>query len=123
MWSEERVALLRKQLGGVTRNAVIGKVHRIGLAGRDTPSRPARIIVRSPRRVAPVLCSQRARSMAHARWTKFKSTPPAPKYKPAQPPKPPRITSTDPAALAAAALLAAADQAQRRRDGMRGRSL
>lgn len=50
MWSEERTALLRKgwadglsasqiakQLGGVSRNAVIGKVHRIGLPGRKTP--------------------------------------------------------------------------------------
>jgi GcrA cell cycle regulator len=55
MWNEERVELLKKlwadglsasqvakQLGGVTRNAVIGKVHRLGLSGRATPSRPAR---------------------------------------------------------------------------------
>ena len=47
IWSEERVELLKKlwadglsasmiatQLGGVTRNAVIGKVHRLGLSGR-----------------------------------------------------------------------------------------
>lgn len=46
-WTEDRVALLRRlwedgqsaskiaaQLGGVTRNAVIGKVHRLGLGGR-----------------------------------------------------------------------------------------
>jgi GcrA cell cycle regulator len=46
-WTDERVALLRRlwedgqsaskiaaQLGGVTRNAVIGKVHRLGLSGR-----------------------------------------------------------------------------------------
>ncbi|GJD34719.1 GcrA family cell cycle regulator [Methylobacterium aerolatum] len=46
-WTDERVALLRRlwedgqsaskiaaQLGGVTRNAVIGKVHRLGLGGR-----------------------------------------------------------------------------------------
>ena len=46
-WTEERVALLRRlwedgqsaskiaaQLGGVTRNAVIGKIHRLGLSGR-----------------------------------------------------------------------------------------
>src|SRR5215468_1351308 len=68
-WSEERVALLRKlwaeglsasqiakQLGGVTRNAVIGKVHRLGLAGRATPSRPAKRPVRAntrPRVVGP----------------------------------------------------------------------
>jgi GcrA cell cycle regulator len=54
-WTEERVETLKKlwteglsasqiakQLGGVTRNAVIGKVHRLGLAGRATPSRPAK---------------------------------------------------------------------------------
>jgi GcrA cell cycle regulator len=67
-WSEERVALLRKlwaeglsasqiakQLGGVTRNAVIGKVHRLGLAGRATPSRPAKRPVRTarPRVISP----------------------------------------------------------------------
>lgn len=67
-WNDERVALLRKlwaeglsasqiakQLGGVTRNAVIGKVHRLGLAGRATPSRPAKRPVRAarPRLVGP----------------------------------------------------------------------
>lgn len=52
-WTLERVALMRKlwleglsasqiarELTGVTRNAVIGKVHRIGLAARNMPSRP-----------------------------------------------------------------------------------
>ncbi|HCN31536.1 MAG: GcrA family cell cycle regulator [Candidatus Micropelagos sp.] len=51
-WTEERVELLKKlwteglsasqiarQMGGVTRNAVIGKVHRLGLSGRATPAR------------------------------------------------------------------------------------
>ncbi|MGE0740425.1 MAG: GcrA family cell cycle regulator [Hyphomonadaceae bacterium] len=67
-WTEERVALLRKlwaeglsasqiakQLGQVTRNAVIGKVHRLGLAGRATPSRPAKRPVRTarPRVIGP----------------------------------------------------------------------
>ena len=55
MWTEDRVETLKKlwaeglsasqiakQLGGVTRNAVIGKVHRLGLSGRAAPSRPAR---------------------------------------------------------------------------------
>lgn len=54
-WTEERVETLKKlwieglsasqiakALTGVTRNAVIGKVHRLGLAGRATPSRPAK---------------------------------------------------------------------------------
>ncbi|MEM1344715.1 MAG: GcrA family cell cycle regulator [Pseudomonadota bacterium] len=48
-WTEERVEKLKefwaegmsasqiaKQLGGVTRNAVIGKVHRLGLSNRNT---------------------------------------------------------------------------------------
>ena len=63
-WTEERVELLKKlwsdglsasqiagRLGGITRNAVIGKVHRLGLAGRATTSR-----MRAPRlrhRIAP----------------------------------------------------------------------
>ena len=51
-WTDERVELLKKlwaeglsasqiagRLGGVTRNAVIGKVHRLGLSGRATSSR------------------------------------------------------------------------------------
>jgi GcrA cell cycle regulator len=50
-WTEERVELLKKLwndgltaatiaawLGGVTRNAVIGKVHRLGLSGRSKTS-------------------------------------------------------------------------------------
>ena len=61
-WTDERVELLKtlwqgglsasqvaKQLGGVTRNAVIGKVHRLGLSGRATPSAPCRLIPRAAR--------------------------------------------------------------------------
>lgn len=63
-WTDERVEILKKlwaeglsasqianRLGGVTRNAVIGKVHRLGLSGRTTTSR-----VKAPRqrrRAAP----------------------------------------------------------------------
>jgi GcrA cell cycle regulator len=51
-WTDERVEMLKKlwadglsasqiarKMGGVTRNAVIGKVHRLGLSGRATPAR------------------------------------------------------------------------------------
>lgn len=62
-WSEERVELLKKlwsdglsasqiagELGGITRNAVIGKVHRLGLSGRaKAPSSAAP----RPRRARP----------------------------------------------------------------------
>jgi GcrA cell cycle regulator len=66
-WTEERVELLKKlwqdglsasqiakQLGGVTRNAVIGKVHRLGLSGRAAPSKPARTVFKAPRPARPV---------------------------------------------------------------------
>src|SRR5210317_2182240 len=51
-WTDERVELLKKmwgegqsasqiakELGGVTRNAVIGKVHRLGLSNRTAPAK------------------------------------------------------------------------------------
>jgi GcrA cell cycle regulator len=39
LWEEGLSASqIARVLGGVTRNAVIGKVHRIGLAGRESPS-------------------------------------------------------------------------------------
>ena len=54
-WTDDRVEQLKKlweaglsasqiaaELGNVTRNAVIGKVHRLGLAGRASPSRSER---------------------------------------------------------------------------------
>jgi GcrA cell cycle regulator len=53
-WTDERVELLKKlwtdglsasqiaaQMGGVTRNAVIGKVHRLSLSGRARPTSSA----------------------------------------------------------------------------------
>jgi GcrA cell cycle regulator len=61
-WSETRVTTLSqlwldglsasqiaRQLGGLTRNAVIGKVHRLGLSGRPPAPAPARL----PRTATP----------------------------------------------------------------------
>jgi GcrA cell cycle regulator len=58
-WNDERIETLTKlwqeglsasqvarQLGGVSRSAVIGKVHRLGIAGRETPSRPHAVVGR-----------------------------------------------------------------------------
>lgn len=128
MWTDEREATLRKlwaeglsaseiakHLGGVTRNAVIGKVHRLGLQGRASPHRPVKRPVRTV-----TLSSVRARAMALTRW---RSTPPKPKAEP----KPKaaearrKFALDDPCSLAAAALLGSADEAQRRRDGYRYR--
>jgi len=64
-WTNERVELLKKlwgdglsasqiagELGGVTRNAVIGKVHRLGLSGRAKSSSSS-AKPRRPRTAAP----------------------------------------------------------------------
>jgi GcrA cell cycle regulator len=66
-WTDERVETLKtmwmdglsasqiaKQLGGVTRNAVIGKVHRLGLSGRAAPSQPAQVAFKPPRPARPI---------------------------------------------------------------------
>ena len=50
MWSEgQSASQIAKELGGVPRNAVIGKVHRLGLSGRAAPSKPARPVFKAPR--------------------------------------------------------------------------
>jgi GcrA cell cycle regulator len=72
-WTDERVETLKrlwldglsasqiaKQLGGVTRNAVIGKVHRLGLSGRAAPSKPARPAFKAPRPARPATAAPSA---------------------------------------------------------------
>ncbi|MDO5646927.1 GcrA family cell cycle regulator [Paracoccus sp. (in: a-proteobacteria)] len=42
MWAEgQSASAIAKELGGVTRNAVIGKVHRLGLSNRNDDAAPA----------------------------------------------------------------------------------
>jgi len=63
-WSEERTATLKKlwleglsasqvarHLGGVSRSAVIGKVHRLGITVRETPVRQRITTARAPTRI------------------------------------------------------------------------
>ncbi len=67
-WTDERVELLKtlwaeglsaaqiaNKMGGVTRNAVIGKVHRLGLSGRATPAKPQRGRITSLERKEPII--------------------------------------------------------------------
>ena len=64
-WTDERVETLKTlwqeglsasqiaaELGGVTRNAVIGKVHRLGLSGRGQPTTTAKRQRRTPEEAA-----------------------------------------------------------------------
>jgi len=105
-WTDDRVATLTKlwadglsasqiakQLGGVTRNAVIGKVHRLGLSGRAKPSSPAR---KAAARKTAATTAARPAAAATARKPKAKPvrTPSAPRTprviaKVAPPPPPP----------------------------------
>lgn len=65
-WTDERVELLKKlwgdglsasqiaaELGGITRNAVIGKVHRLGLSGRAKSPATASVAPRPRKPRAP----------------------------------------------------------------------
>ncbi len=78
-WTNERVDLLKKlwndglsasviaqQIGEATRNAVIGKVHRLGLAGRATTSRvPGALRPAALFRARPPSKNIRSRPCAH----------------------------------------------------------
>ncbi|MFN3582919.1 GcrA family cell cycle regulator [Phenylobacterium sp.] len=72
-WTDERIEKLKKlwqyglsasqiakQLGGVTRNAVCGKVHRLGLSGSATPSKPQRTVFKAPRPARPAAAAPSA---------------------------------------------------------------
>ncbi|MCX7323306.1 MAG: GcrA cell cycle regulator [Hyphomicrobiales bacterium] len=78
-WTEDRVELLKKlwndglsasqiagELGGVTRNAVIGKVHRLGLSGRAKTQSVSASAVR-PRKPAASRTSPAFNAAAHVR--------------------------------------------------------
>jgi GcrA cell cycle regulator len=72
MWTDERVELLKKlwndglsasqiatELGGITRNAVIGKVHRLGLSGRAKAASSSMPRARKPRAPAQMFRTMR----------------------------------------------------------------
>jgi GcrA cell cycle regulator len=65
-WTDERIETLKKmwdsgmtatqiaeELGGVSRNAVIGKAHRLGLQSRPSPVKPNDVKAESPPAAAP----------------------------------------------------------------------
>lgn len=75
MWTDERVELLKKlwadglsasqiaaELGGVTRNAVIGKVHRLGLSGRAKSASSSAPRQRKARAPSPMMRVSRTAS-------------------------------------------------------------
>lgn len=92
-WTDERVEVLKKmwgegqsasqiakELGGVTRNAVIGKVHRLGLSNRNAASTSAD----STAKAKPVKAQPKVSAAAKPATPK-----PAPKTEPARKETPP----------------------------------
>jgi len=91
-WTDERVELLKKmwgegqsasqiakELGGVTRNAVIGKVHRLGLSNRSTGASPAK----AEAKAKPAETAKAAPSPKPKAEPKPEAARPAPEPKPA----------------------------------------
>ena len=106
-WTDERVEILKtmwtegksasqiaKELGGVTRNAVIGKVHRRGLSNRNGGGGTG--AAAAPAQPAPAAKAAPARERADAAPEAAPETPRAPEPEPAVPaatnvtPMPPR---------------------------------
>jgi GcrA cell cycle regulator len=94
-WTEERIAILTKmweggstasqiaeELGGVSRNAVIGKAHRLGLKARPSPVK-----------------ANEPKPEAKAKPAEAKPAPKAAKPKPAAPPPPAPPSQAEPRAV------------------------
>lgn len=97
-WTEERIASLTKmweggstasqiadELGGVSRNAVIGKAHRLGLKSRPSPvkaneAKPAKVKEAAPAAKAPAAAAPKVKAQLPKIETR-----PAPPPKPAAP--------------------------------------
>ncbi|MFN3991204.1 MAG: GcrA family cell cycle regulator [Erythrobacter sp.] len=104
-WTDERIATLKKmweggatasqiaeELGGVSRNAVIGKAHRLGLKSRPSP------VKANEKKAASPAVASTAKKPAPARSPS--ETKPAPAPKPAAQ-EPPRAPAATPASAAA----------------------
>jgi GcrA cell cycle regulator len=98
-WTDERVELLKKmwgegqsasqiakELGGVTRNAVIGKVHRLGLSNRATGAKSAKPDPKAKPAVATDAAKPEAKPRQSPRTEAARPAPaPEPETRPAVP--------------------------------------
>jgi GcrA cell cycle regulator len=104
-WTDERVELLKKmwgegqsasqiakELGGVTRNAVIGKVHRLGLSNRSGGASPAKAAPAKDQAEAKPSAPAPAPDPAPTRAAAKPDPAPAPEPAPAAPPRPTNVT-------------------------------
>ena len=103
MWAEgQSASQIAKELGGVTRNAVIGKVHRLGLSNRVGPGTPAEdegnsasaTATAAPSPAAPAKPAPAPRAVAPEPAPRPAPTAPAPQPVAAEPTAPPMDSST-----------------------------
>lgn len=118
-WTDERVEILKKmwgegqsasqiakELGGVTRNAVIGKVHRLGLSNRaSTTTTAAKPETEAPKKAAPAAKTPEPKPEPAAKPASVEEPAPLPARKqiiPAGQPLPPQPSANEisPEALA-----------------------
>jgi len=128
-WTDERINTLKKmwgagksaseiaeKLGGVTRNAVIGKAHRLGLSGRPSPIKKP--VAKKPA-AAPAPAKKPAASAPKAAAPVVKAAPAKPVAAPAAAPAklPPRPAQNAPGKPAEIVQLAALANASSKADG------
>jgi GcrA cell cycle regulator len=103
MWAEgQSASQIAKELGGVTRNAVIGKVHRLGLSNRVGPGTPAEDegtaasapAATTPSPAAPAKPAPAPRAVAPEPAPRPAPAAPAPQPVAAEPTAPPMDSST-----------------------------
>jgi GcrA cell cycle regulator len=97
MWAEgQSASQIAKELGGVTRNAVIGKVHRLGLSNRaGGAASPAAASGKAPAKEKPAKPAAKARPAA-AKKAEKPAEPAAEKPAPAMPARKPIIPAGQP---------------------------
>lgn len=100
-WTEDRIGILQKmweggstasqiaeELGGVSRNAVIGKAHRLGLKSRPSPVKAAAKKAAPKKHTAPAAAPSAAPPPKPAEKKPTPKAPPAPAASPAAEAKP-----------------------------------
>jgi GcrA cell cycle regulator len=98
MWTDGKSASqIAKELGGVTRNAVIGKVHRLGLSNRSAPAAAAPAKPAAKEKPAEAAPAPEKAAAAEAAPVESKAEPEAPAAKVAPiPPRKPIIKAGQP---------------------------
>jgi GcrA cell cycle regulator len=129
-WTDERIATLKKmwlqgksaseiaeKLGGVTRNAVIGKAHRLNLSGRPSPIKKVAVAKKPTAAAAPLAKKPVAAAKPAPAKPAPKSAAPVKSVAPMPKPAPQRTSGNGPGKPPEIVQLAALANATSRPDG------